>query len=503
MMEDQMTNMEGRITNLEVMLRQLLQDEFGQEWEELVDNGVDSKVENTCDEQFGSYEVSNVHALPCDIEVNDRCYLENLNNDTDLKMRTECVEVVTVCSNVEAIQADDGQEEEFIEAYEDYSKSESIDRIEQCGFDEVFYVNTSSCDLEVLEHYYENFNTSTNIEIRIECIGDKVVTNCLSVYELSDLGSIPLVIGMIIIDDERVADQSMVMFDSLVCSNFSQFHNLVALAETCSPEQSMMIFDDVPSDRKNYVFDPGDFSIDDDTCKMLDEMYNNYRELVKESNGVTALTSSWDYVASTLFIGCTFLYNYKAYYLYSKKCNFRELISAWLGGSCTSCFLDMLYNLMTYWVVEGLVAIFCNDGTKVIFLQKRLDEVHESVNPCIQSQIISHTQGREVIMCALMAQERFVKKHANSVAQLLSKNIQRSNLLSTASKAYKHEDPSLAWMALPALDIIILDKGNMVFFSSISVSWQELLAALRHVGLIEELVRLATSPYRMTKFYEI
>ncbi|KAF7820915.1 protein app1 isoform X6 [Senna tora] len=150
MMEDQMTNMEGRMTNLKAMLQQLLRDEFGQEWEELVDNGVDSKVENTCDEQFGSYEVSNAHTSPCDIEVNERRYLENLNTGTDLKMGTECVKVVTVCLNVEAIQADDGQEEEVIEAYGDDSKSESIGRIEQYGFDEVFDVNTSSCDLEEL-----------------------------------------------------------------------------------------------------------------------------------------------------------------------------------------------------------------------------------------------------------------------------------------------------------------------------------------------------------------
>ncbi|KAF7844079.1 Protein SERAC1 [Senna tora] len=217
-----------------------------------------------------------------------------------------------------------------------------------------------------------------------------------------------------------------------------------------------------------YLFSSGDFSIDDDACIVLDEMHNNYRELFKESNGFIALTSSWDYAASTFYLET-------------------GIAATILIIVSTSCSLDMLYNMMNYWVVEDLVVIFCNDGTKDILLHKGLDEVHESVNPYTQSQIkwsgylmivnlaiprclclyvqevlivalivgvlglwndlhnelvvvhfftcalarwampsklnISHTQGREAIMCALMALKRFVTTHANLVAQLLYPNV--------------------------------------------------------------------------------
>ncbi|KAF7824401.1 mediator of RNA polymerase II transcription subunit 33A isoform X1 [Senna tora] len=51
------------------------------------------------------------------------------------------------------------------------------------------------------------------------------------------------------------------------------------------------------SDRKNYVFDPGDFSIDDDVCKVFDEMHN-YRKLVKEFIETFALITLWYYLLS-------------------------------------------------------------------------------------------------------------------------------------------------------------------------------------------------------------
>ncbi|KAF7821954.1 betaine aldehyde dehydrogenase 1, chloroplastic [Senna tora] len=49
------------------------------------------------------------------------------------------------------------------------------------------------------------------------------------------------------------------------------------------------------SDRKNYVFDPGDFSTDDDAYKVFDETHDDYRKFVKESIGVVTLFLSWNY----------------------------------------------------------------------------------------------------------------------------------------------------------------------------------------------------------------
>ncbi|KAF7822389.1 uncharacterized protein G2W53_027844 [Senna tora] len=81
---------------------------------EVTEASVDLRSEHLNDEQFGSYEVSDVHVSPCDMEVNDRRYSKVFNaGTTNLEMGTECVEdeVIIDCSNVEATQADDEQEE--------------------------------------------------------------------------------------------------------------------------------------------------------------------------------------------------------------------------------------------------------------------------------------------------------------------------------------------------------------------------------------------------------
>ncbi|KAF7836074.1 F-box/LRR-repeat protein [Senna tora] len=99
MMEDQMTNMEGRMTNVEAMLRQLLRDEFGQEWEEPQHSNSEERLE-PCDE------------FPLDFESNG-----------DLKDESQFEMVASEVATQESLLLNEVQADEVIE---DHSHIDSV-----------------------------------------------------------------------------------------------------------------------------------------------------------------------------------------------------------------------------------------------------------------------------------------------------------------------------------------------------------------------------------------
>ncbi|KAF7804653.1 OKR_DC_1 domain-containing protein [Senna tora] len=335
---------------------------------EVTEASVDLRSEHLNDEQFGSYEVSDVHVSPCDMEVNDRRYSKVFNaGTTNLEMGTECVEdeVIIDCSNVEATQADDEQEE-----------VKTVAMIQSNANWKILLESVGSTDVNVLAVPIE-------IDAKFGCVYDAhevldewydrdTITNSTKVTEM-DWGNKKIKI----MGESFGFEEIWFLVGALTCEINA------ATVSTCSKSKMLVLLGN------SHLL----------TTSTM-EMWA-IQDLLIEKN----------FKSSTIM----------------------------LFGSMLAIVAVNLYDI-------NLGNVF----NEVLFEKIADDYTNEMKRLRLWKIYVTHKSVNSLLL-------------RSSSVQLAAKIYGSPNLLSTAPKTYKHEDSSLAWMALSVLDVFILDKEKENF----------------------------------------
>ncbi|KAF7845467.1 OKR_DC_1 domain-containing protein [Senna tora] len=506
---------------------------------EVTEASVDLRSEHLNDEQFGSYEVSDVHVSPCDMEVNDRRYSKVFNaGTTNLEMGTECVEdeVIIDCSNVEATQADDEQEEVKTVAMIQSNANWKI-LLESVGSTDV---NVLAVPIEidakfgcvydaheVLDEWYDR-DTITNstkvtemdwgnkkikimgevIKLHIPCPVHLVLDYYFlvqnEVYVLLNLSWARLMIWKIngllcvLIHDPGGFRCALNYFYN--CKNY--FHKLkdcsyLEMPSTClrkcctqtlkSHLWSMVLPILVIS--KSYVL----LFYEEDYLLVIYELiypHSNMNigcefelsmtlRLIRENlgclvpiiismaNGVTEKQQSFGFEEIWFLVGAL-------------TC---EINAATVSTCSKSKMLVLLGNshllttsTMEMWAIQDLLIEKNFKSSTIMLFGSMLAIVAVNLYDINLGNVFNEVLFEKIAddytneMKRLRLWKIYVThKSVNSLllrsssVQLAAKIYGSPNLLSTAPKTYKHEDSSLAWMALSVLDVFILDKEKENF----------------------------------------
>ncbi|KAF7825376.1 Cullin-1 [Senna tora] len=257
--------MESRLTNLEAMLWLFLRDECGQEWEEPKHSNPEERFE-PCDEfslDFGS------------------------DGDLEDESRPEVVtsEVATQESLLDKVQADEVIEDHnhiMIDSDSMLSDSDAILSEEYDGHNNAVGLRgmVSATDA-FLKFVRGAFGKNPLINDEVPWLGSFYPSHCPLLFSVFEAG----------------CDGNKFVIEDEFGDNDEFYTECKSDYEISSWDLFGEKFKIWKSDRKNYVFDPGDFLIDDDVCKVFDEMHN-YRTLVKEFIETFALITPWNYLLS-------------------------------------------------------------------------------------------------------------------------------------------------------------------------------------------------------------